>query len=239
MKTVKIKGTNITGEYKPDWICLSPNDMKLPISPIIESFEPEIYKEICGSNYKMMMTEGEFPLIKAIHHDGECVGISAYEFSAEIGLILELIYIKEEFRRNGLLKNELEDAESKLLPSLGLEDKYVVIDNPSKNLMEGLVKHGLAFFDDDWIISPTYPLSIWLDKKSFILTPFYNHKYCAAFSCLNINNKKALIRTPLNDCDVRDYNAPLLLHSTEQEQIQDDYDFLVEEYSDLIIHKLE
>ena len=28
MKTVKIKGTNITGEYKPDWICLSPNDMK-------------------------------------------------------------------------------------------------------------------------------------------------------------------------------------------------------------------
>lgn len=221
--------------YRPDWIVLADGG-PLPINHIIKQKEPAIYEEIIKSDANNMMTQGKFHIIKSVHYNNECVGVSAYNYKEQVGLILSRIYILRKYRGKGIVKEELKDAEA-IMDKLGLTGKNVIIDFPSRHLMKSLVNNGLAFFDGDWIISPDYPLAFCHDEdeKEFVISLFYNFKFGKTFSIYPLGEGKVeLIYTAMHDLDM-----PYYLHDLSKfYKINESWDInnLFKEYA-VLSHK--
>ncbi len=145
--------------------------MTLPIEKMLKENYIYIHRAIKKENFFIAPEDSCF-FFKEILYDNEVVGFATYRPSNinNDSLVMQYIYVLPEYRSIGLLEEELDEASV-------LFESSILIEYPTKDMVESLIKHRLVrVFDDRFAISripffiPMVPID---DVKSGILREDY------------------------------------------------------------------
>ena len=120
----------------------------LPVKKTIKDNYIYIYRAINDEEYYIADDETCF-FFKEIVYNNEVVGFATYRSSSldENSIVMQHIYVLPEFRGNSLLEEELDEATL-------LFDSTIIIQSPTRYVVESLINHKLArVFEDRIVIS--------------------------------------------------------------------------------------
>lgn len=145
----------------------------LPIIKTLNDNYIYLLRAIRAENYYIPENDSCF-FFKEIVYDNEVVGFAAYRPSNinESSLIMQYMYVLDEYRNKGLLAEELDEATT-------LFESSILIEYPSCDTVKTLIKHRLArVFNDRFAISriPFYvPMVDIDDATSGVLREGYEY----------------------------------------------------------------
>ena len=120
----------------------------LPIKTILKENYIYILRSINEENYYIMEDDTCF-FFKEVLYDDEVVGFATYK-TTQINkdtLVMQYFYVLPEYREKGLLEEEIDE-------SAALFESSIIIENPTREMVESLTKHKLArIFDNRFVIS--------------------------------------------------------------------------------------
>lgn len=144
----KVKRPNGLGnvyKYKQDE---DGNIFTLPILSLIKENYIYLYRALKKDNYFIAENDSCF-FFKDIVYDNEVVGFATYKTTQidDNSLVMQYFYVLPEYRDKGLLVEELDDSST-------LFESNVMIEYPTRDMMDVLVKHRLArVFNDRFLVS--------------------------------------------------------------------------------------
>lgn len=122
--------------------------LTLPIEKTLEDNYVYLFRAMKKDDYQLVPEDSCF-FFKEIVADNEVVGFSTYRPSNidNNSLIMQYFYVLEDFRNRGLLEEELDEA-------ISLFESSILVEYPSRDMVESLIHHKLArVFDDRFVIS--------------------------------------------------------------------------------------
>ena len=120
----------------------------LPVEKLLDDNYVYLLREIKKEDYFIQDNDTCF-FFKEVVSDEEVVGFAAYKPSNidNKSLVMQYFYVLPEYRGRGLLEEELDEATT-------LFESSILIEYPTYDMVESLIKHRLArVFDDRFVIS--------------------------------------------------------------------------------------
>lgn len=136
----------------------------LPIEKTLDDNYVYLARAIKKEDYYITPNDSCF-FFKEILYDNEVVGFATYRPSNidDHSLVMQYYYVLPEFRQKGLLEEELDEATT-------LFESSILLEYPTHDMIESLIKHKLArVFEDRFVISripfytPIVPVSAAVD----------------------------------------------------------------------------
>ena len=215
----KVKRPNGLGnvyKYKQDE---EGNIFTLPILSLIQENYIYLYRALKKENYFIAENDSCF-FFKDIVYDNEVVGFATYKTTQidDNSLVMQYFYVLPEYRDKGLLVEELDDSST-------LFESNVMIEYPTRDMMDVLVKHRLArVFDDRFLISriqfmaPMFSLDDALSgvvREEFDTTGYkcynkmsllYDLELCAVIGLAADNIENVYNEDSVDEENINDYN---------------------------------
>ena len=122
--------------------------LTLPIKQLLKDNYIYIYRAVNNENFYINPEDSCF-FFKEILYDNEVVGFAAYRGSDinNQSLVMQYIYILPEYRGNGLLIEEIDEAST-------LFESSILIEYPNKYIVNSLLKHKMArVLNDRYVVS--------------------------------------------------------------------------------------
>lgn len=124
------------------------NVFTLPIKTIIKENYIYLYRAINDEDYFIVENDTCF-FFKEILYDEEVVGFATYKTTQinKDALVMQYFYVLPEYRNKGLLEEEIDE-------SAALFESSIILEYPTRDMVEALTKHKLArIFDDRFVVS--------------------------------------------------------------------------------------
>ncbi|WP_458453384.1 GNAT family N-acetyltransferase [Methanobrevibacter sp.] len=182
-------------------VFLSENN--LSVAEILNEHYPYILDSIESEEF--ILKYDECNMFKELVFEGKVVGFCSYDFSREfITAALNNIYVLPEYRGNNIFLNEIKSTME--------EHNKPSIMEPTRFVVELLIKHGLAYKINDSIVGSAiefivpghHVLSNVEYGNEELSTHYYDLSICSSIHILDWTQKHIAYSTPLND-DIRRY----------------------------------
>ncbi|OED29735.1 GNAT family N-acetyltransferase [Methanosphaera sp. WGK6] len=206
--------------------------LTLPIEQLLIDNYIYLHRAVKKENF-YIMPEDSCYFFKEIVYDNEVVGFATYRASRvnEDSLVMQYMYILPDYRNKGLLVEEIDDA------SL-LFESNIIIEYPTKQVVEELLKHKLARrFNDRYVVSRVpfiVPMVSIEDATSGVVREEFNLKETKGYSKLSLvydlelcavvglaseHAENMFVEEEISDdADINDYNTMSLpLRSDDKE----------------------